>query len=463
MVKDMGSFFNKRLTRREALRTLGTAAAMSFLLPGKDNHAFSAKARPNIVFILSDDHRWDALSCKGHPFIKTPNLDKLAAEGVLFENAFVTSSLCSPSRASFLTGQYAHTHGVKNNLTHWNDDNVTFLEILKGAGYDTAFIGKWHMPGRLPELRGVDRFITFTVQGGQGRYFDCPLIVDGKKVPSRKSYITEELTDYGIEFMAQKRNKPFCLFLSHKAVHHQFKPPPELDGLYDQEQLNLPKEADSWVAMTGGQIWAGVVGPIEPHYRNYCEAIVALDQQIGRVIGEIHRLGITDNTIIVYAGDNGYFWGEHHLVDKRWAYEESIRIPFIVRYPEIVENPGTTSRQMVLNIDVAPSLLDLAGIPVLNSMAGKSLLPILKNRKTAWRKAWLYEYFKDFPYNVPEMNAVRTEQYIYIDYEGRKKDELFNVASDPLETRNLMDTPEGRQALPGLKRMLEDLKKGKRL
>ena len=142
--------------------------------------------KPNIVFILTDDHRWDFMSCAGHPFVKTPSLDRLASQGVLFSNAFVTSALCSPSRASFLTGLYAHTHGVQNNLTPWKDENVTFLELFKKAGYDTAFIGKWHMPGRLPKLRGVDLFVTFTIQGGQGRYWNCPLIVNGIETPSRK-------------------------------------------------------------------------------------------------------------------------------------------------------------------------------------------------------------------------------------------------------------------------------------
>jgi N-acetylglucosamine-6-sulfatase len=226
--------------------------------------------RPNIIFILSDDHRWDYLSCLGHPFLKTPNMDRLAREGMLFSNAFVTTSLCSPSRASFLTGQYAHTHGVRNNLTVWRNENVTFMELLKEAGYDTAFMGKWHMPGQLPQLRGVDQFITFTVQGGQGRYFDCPLIVDGAEAPSRKPYITEELTDYALEFIGKERENPFCLYLSHKAVHHQFLPPPELDHLYDDVELPLPKEADSWITMTRGNTYAGLFGPLERHWRNYC-------------------------------------------------------------------------------------------------------------------------------------------------------------------------------------------------
>ncbi|HWU39035.1 MAG TPA: sulfatase-like hydrolase/transferase, partial [Candidatus Acidoferrum sp.] len=176
--------------------------------------------RPNIIFILSDDHRWDAMSGAGHPFLKTPNLDRLSSEGVHFRNAFVTTSLCSPSRASILTGQYAHTHGVVTNHTPWKESQTTFMEGLKTAGYETAFIGKWHMPGEeLPRLRGLDRFVTFTKEGGQGVYYDCPLIIDGVETERPGKYITEDLTDLALSFIEQKRERPFFLYLAHKAVH----------------------------------------------------------------------------------------------------------------------------------------------------------------------------------------------------------------------------------------------------
>ena len=186
---------------------------------GQERHHAQSRL-PNIVFILSDNQRWDFMGCAGHPFVETPNLDRLASEGILFSNAFVTTSLCSPSRASFLTGQYAHTHGVRDNLTPWNDENRTFFELLKEAGYESAFIGKWHMPGPLPEAqRSRSLRNSFTAQKGQGQYFDCPLVVDGVEKPSRKPYITEELTDYALDFVSKPREGPFCLVLSHKAVH----------------------------------------------------------------------------------------------------------------------------------------------------------------------------------------------------------------------------------------------------
>jgi N-acetylglucosamine-6-sulfatase len=454
------------MTRRSALKTLGAFSALGFMGPLFRSSAFaqvSRGKRPNILFILSDDHRWDFLSSTGHPFLQTPGLDRLARQGILFSNAFVTTALCSPSRASFLTGQYAHTHGVRNNLTTWNDDNVTFLERIKNAGYDTAFIGKWHMPGRLPHLRGVDHFATFTAQAGQGQYWNCPILVDGVERPSRKPYITEELTDLALAFIEKPRENPFCLYLAHKAVHHDFSPPPDLAHLYDDWKAPLPKEADPWVTSTRGAMWAGTLGPLESLYKNYCRVVVALDREIGRLLNRLDELDLAEDTVVVYAGDNGYFWGEHRLVDKRWAYEESIRIPFIVRHPRLIPYAGRRAEQMVLNIDLAPTLLELAGLPVPGDMEGQSFLPVLESPRVKGRKAWLYEYFKDFPYNVPEIKAVRTGQHMYIEYEGGRTPELYDVITDPREKSNLIMTPEGSRLLPELRGMLQALKKGERL
>jgi N-acetylglucosamine-6-sulfatase len=416
-----------------------------------------------VVFILSDDHRWDFLSCAGHPFVETPHLDRLADQGVRFTNAFVTTSLCSPSRASFLTGMYAHTHGVRNNLTPWNDANVTFLELLKAVGYDTAFIGKWHMPGRLPRLRGVDHFVTFTAQGGQGQYWDCPLIVDGAPEPSRRPYITEELTDRALVFVERRRRNPFCLFLSHKAVHHEFSPPRDLALLYEGRKPPLPREADPWVTSTRGAIWAGTLGHLRTLYLNYARVVVALDREIGRLLRRLEELGMAQDTVIVYAGDNGYFFGEHRLVDKRWAYEEAIRIPLIVRCPGLIPDPGRQAPQMVLNIDLAPTLLELAGAAPHRVMEGESFLPILRSAAAPGRRAWLYEYFKDFPYNAPETRAVRTDRHVYMEFMGRRTPEMYDVLQDPRQRNNLMGTPQGARLLPQLKGMLEALKRGDRL
>ena len=419
---------------------------------------FGAEKKPNIIFILSDDHRWDAMGNMGHPFIQTPSLDRLAQEGIRFNNAFVTTPLCSPSRASFLTGQYPHRHGVKNNLTPWDDRNVTFLELLKKAGYKTAFIGKWHMPGRLPDIQGraVDRFVTFTVSGGQGIYYDCPLIIDGKLQERKGKYLTEDLTDLALEFMNREKEGPFCIYLAHKAVHQPFWPSPEVRKLYEDIDVSrhLQPEYHSWVSMMRGSWYYGMLGNVEQFYRDYCRTITAMDKQIGRILAELDKLGIADHTMIVYAGDNGIFWGEKQLIDKRWPYEEATRIPFIVRYPAGTKAGGRKSDAMVLNVDLAPTLLDAAGLPVPDSMQGKSFKPLLENRDEPPREFIHLEYYKDFPYRVPEYDAVRTEKFLYVEYRGRKKPELFDIQKDPRTLYDIIETPEGKRALPGLKERL---------
>lgn len=455
--------FHDSMTRREILSLAGGALASagisSLALPSS---LALGKRRPNIIFVLTDDHRYDCMGAAGHPFLKTPNMDRLAREGVLFENAFVTTSLCSPSRASFLTGQYASRHGVRNNFTKWSDQNVTFLELLKNSGYDTAFIGKWHMPGGgLPNLRGVDLFVSFTRKDGQGDYYNCPLFVNHRPVPNRTPYITEELTEYALDFIKQKRKRPFCLYLSHKAVHHDWKPPKHLAGLYKNEKLDfLAPESDRWNTWSGINWLEGTMGSMHAVYKRYCECISSVDEQLGRVIRLLEEMRILDDTIIVYAGDNGYIWGEHRLYAKHYPYEESIRIPFIVRAPGIVRDPGRRARQMALNIDLAPTLLEIAGARAPGSMQGVNLAPVLASARARGRESWMYEIFKDFPFGgrVPPCRAVRTEHYKYIEWEACRKPELYDLKEDPRELKNILDTARGRKMLPSLEKELSRLK-----
>jgi len=448
----------KRCRSLFPLILLVTGLLLTGLLPGRVCAA--AINPPNMIFVLTDDHRWDALSAMGHPFLQTPHLDRLANEGILFENAFVTTSLCSPSRASFLTGQYAHTHGVVTNHTPWDNRNVTFLEQLNAAGYETAFIGKWHMPGDgLPALRGVDRFVSFTREGGQGVYYDCPLIIDGVETARPGRYITEDLTDLALDFITRERRKPFCLYLSHKAVHFGFRPPPHLKGRYRDVDLKLPPESDPWIPYTNGHPFVGAIFPLDFLYRNYCETVVSVDEQVGRLLAALDAMDIAENTIVIYAGDNGHFWGEHGLYDKRLAYEESIRIPFIVRYPGLIRDPGRRARQMVLNIDLAPTLLELAGIVPPTAIQGRSLVPILEDAATPGRTAWLYEHFPVFPIPIPGITAIRTANYKYVEYqEDLRPRELFDLTKDPREQTNLIQTPAGMTQADILKRELERLK-----
>ncbi len=454
-----------KITRRDILKTAGMTLAGSLLGPLMPTNGFSSSKKPNIVFILSDDHRWNHLGIKGHPWIQTPNLDRMAQEGVLFSNAFCTTSLCSPSRASFITGQYVHHHGVKNNLHVWNNDNQTVLEHLKMGGYNTAFIGKWHMPGPLPELRGVDRFITFTARTGQGLYHDCPLIIDGVETERKGTYITEDLTDYAIDFIRQEKDNPFCLYLAHKAPHGPFITPPDVgENLYRDESIDhLPKKAHAFSGMANGEIYGMGLGTVESKYKKYSRLISSVDLQVGRVMDELDCLGIADNTILVYTTDNGLLVGENGHFDKRWAYDQCLRLPFIVRYPNGIKNPGRQSNEMVLNIDVAPFILDMAGLPISEHMDGISFRTVLQDRETNLRDSFLYEFYKDFPpYTVPDIDAVRTRQYLYVEYnQSRWEPELFDVHTLSENPLNMLETTEGQKALPELKQLLEQYRKEK--
>jgi N-acetylglucosamine-6-sulfatase len=433
----------KKVTRRTAMTTLAGLA----LAAGSGTRAVASATRPNIIFILSDDHRYDAFGFMDKPWLKTPHFDRLAREGVHFRNSFVTTSLCSPSRASFLTGQYAHCHGVTHNLTPWREGNITFLEILHARGYRAAFIGKWHMPGKsLPDLVGegkLDRMVSFTAWGGQGLYQDCPLIVDGQPT-KRSGYITDVLTQYALEFLDTSGPGPFCLFLSHKAVHYDFIP----------------------AAVHEGELAGAPLHPLEPNPRNlplgamhvpqrmnfeknqqrYYETLLGVDDSVGELLRWLDDRSLAENTILIYQGDNGYFWGEHGLIDKRYAYEEGIRVPHLLRFPRLVTEGGQKRKEMVLNIDLAPTLLEAAGVEVPVMMQGWSYLPLLAPAQPLpWRRSWLYEYFSDPGFPHPSIRAVRTPEWKLITYPGQDKrfpPEMYHLATDPAERRDLGADPQ---------------------
>jgi N-acetylglucosamine-6-sulfatase len=413
---------------------------------------------PNVVVILSDDHGHDFMGNAGHAFVETPSLDRLAAEGVRFRNAFVTSSLCSPSRASFLTGQDPERHGVFNNFTPWNDGNRTFFEHLKRAGYRTAFIGKWHMPGGLPDLRGVDEFVTFTAAGGQGLYVDCPLVVNRREEPSRRRYIAEELTDRALAFVEAHRDEPFVLYLSHKNVHYPFRPDDPEQGRYADAPFELPPDAEhDWIGMTRSQYVHIGLQPLSETVRQYAAAVTSMDRQIGRVLDAIDGWGLSERTLVLYTSDNGQLFGEHGLIDKRWAYEPSIRIPLLLRYPPLTGSGATTLDAMVLNLDLAPTLLDLAELPVPDAMQGRSLLPLLGDPQAPWRDAFLYRYFFEAPYVTPTLEAVRTDRYKLVRY-AHGETELFDLLDDPDEHRNLATNESRPEWATDLERRLTELR-----
>lgn len=326
---------------------------------------FAESKRPNIVFFLTDDHRYDALGFMGHPFLKTPNLDRLKEGGVHLENAFVTTSLCSPSRASILTGQYAHRHRVVDNYHEVDRSLVFFPQYLQESGYETAFIGKWHMGDENTPQRGFDHWAAFRGQGtyypdGHGTSRVVPqnnyegYNINGKQVP-QKGYITDELTDMSIDWMNERKekNKPFFLYVSHKGVHADFVPRDEDRDIYQKKPWTPPKNSvDTAETRKGKPMWlinqrnsrhgADFGYNLEDfdlgfYYKRYCEAFIPIDDAVGRMLDHLEKIGELDNTIFCYMGDNGFMFGDFGLIDKRLAYEPSIRVPMLMKLPKSVK------------------------------------------------------------------------------------------------------------------------------
>ena len=409
----------------------------------------------NVIFVLVDDLRFDALGMMGHPWLETPNLDALAKRGVHLRNAFVTTALCSPSRASILTGQYAHRHRVVDNNNPIPPGTTFFPQYLKKAGYDTAFIGKWHMGGESDAPQpGFDRWVSFR---GQGTYLPSKngLNVDGKPVPQR-GYITDELTDYAVDWLkARPADRPFFLYLSHKAVHADFVPAERHKGRYDAKPFVQPDTmADTPANYDGKPMWVrnqrnswhGVDFPyhsaldIASYYRRYAETLLAVDDSMGRIVQLLRDRGLLDSTIVVFMGDNGFAFGEHGLIDKRTAYDVSMRVPLLMAGGGLPA--GRTVDDVVANIDIAPTVLEAAGLTP-PAMDGRSFLPLVRGERIPWREALLYEYYweRNFP-QTPAMHAVRGARYKYIRYYGLwDTDELYDLQADRLEKRNLVRDP----------------------
>lgn len=425
----------------------------------------------NIILILTDDHRYDALGfMKGQPFLETPHLDALARGGVHMKNACVTTALCSPSRASILTGLYAHRHRVVDNNHPVPAGTTFFPQYLQHAGYETAFIGKWHMGGEGDDPQpGFDHWVSFR---GQGTYLPSPdgLNVDGRRVP-QKGYITDELTDYALDWLSgRKGDKPFFLYLSHKGVHSEFIPAERHLGRYRNATFVPPKTmtptperrelTPMWVQNQRNS-WHGADFPyhsalnIAEYYKRYAKTLLSVDESVGRVMESLRARGLLDATLILYMGDNGFAFGEHGLIDKRTAYEESMRVPMLLHCPELFRG-GTAVEAVVANIDVAPTLLEAAGLQAPGSMDGRSFLPLAQGRDVPWRGALLYEYYweRNFPH-TPTMHALRNARYKYIRYYGIWDiDELFDLKEDPLEENNLSRSPRHRQVVADLNRRL---------
>ncbi len=447
----------------------------------------------NVVFILSDDHRYDYMGFMGKvPWLKTPNMDRMAAEGAHIKNAFVTTSLCSPSRASILTGLYSHTHKVVDNSAPLPEGLVFFPQYLQQAGYQTAFFGKWHMGNDSGDPQpGFNHWEGFK---GQGEYYNPRLNTNGKWIQYKDStYATDLLTQHAIDFIKKevKENKPFFVYLSHKAVHDNFSPAKRHKGMYKGKPLVIPesfntpkygiKQLPSKNPKTGKpasgkeyygdnmmpnwvknqrESWHGVDysyhgRPWQDQVINYCETLMGVDESIGAVLDYLKEAGLDQNTLVIYMGDNGFAWGEHGLIDKRQFYEESVRVPMLARCPELFKG-GQVLEKMVQNVDIAPTILETAGMKKPDNMVGGSFIPLLQGKEIPWRNRIFYEYYWEHEYpQTPTMHGVRTDRYKYIRYQGVwDTNEFYDLKEDPNEMHNLIAKPELQDTI---KRLNHDL------
>jgi N-acetylglucosamine-6-sulfatase len=480
-----GSMFSS--PRALGLPILLAALAFAACAPASERQtrAIPPTRPPNLVVVLVDDMRWDEMRVAGHPFIETPHMDRLAREGARFLNAFATTPLCSPSRANFLTGQYAHTNGILDNTARPSHSLPTFPLALAGAGYETAFFGKWHMGNDDTPRPGFSHWVGMA---GQGEAVNPVLNVDGQR-RSSSGYVTDILTDYAVNFIQRPRTAPFLVYLAHKAIH------PNITQRDDGSTVEIPGQPGGFVAAerhrgrylgrpmprrpnalgppTGKPALLRKIDDLPPlglstrtsdeEMRGRLEMLLAVDESLGRILETLERAGQLDNTVVVFTSDHGYFYGEHGLsVERRLAYEETIRIPLLVRYPRAVP-AGRTPAELVLSIDLAPTLLEWANVHASPAMQGRSLVPLIAGERTGWRSSFLIEYYTDtvFP-RVRNMGyvAVRSERHKLIHYlELDNMDEFYGLDADPYEQRNLIADPAAASALAAMRAELDRLMK----
>jgi len=424
--------------------------------------AIAENKKMNVIFILTDDHRYDFMGFIGKiPWLKTPNIDALANGGAYFKNAFVTTSLCSPSRASILTGQYSHVHTIVDNIAAEPKNLIYFPQYLQQVGYQTSFFGKWHMGEDDDSPRkGFNHWESFK---GQGVYYNPKLNINGKSIQFKDStYITDLLTNHALQWLKMHDTaKPFFLYLSHKAVHAPVTPAKRHLGLYANQKYKLPPtfyqtlndayKLLNWPEWVKNQrySWHGVDFIYHTHQnveeivQTYCETLMAVDESVGSILNYLKDNGLEQNTIVIYMGDNGFSFGEHGLIDKRHFYEESVKVPFLVYAPGLFKG-GQTISKMVQNIDIAPTILELAGLKKPDNMPGNSFTKLLKGDSAVWRNKIFYEYFWEYDFPMtPTVFGIRTDKFKLIKYYGIwDSNELYDLENDPNEMYSLIEKPE---------------------
>jgi arylsulfatase A-like enzyme len=434
-------------------RGLLASAAPAFLKGAPD------RRRPNLLFLLTDDHRWDALGCMGHPFLKTPNLDRLAAGGALFENNFCSTAICMTSRASIFTGLLEPSHGISSFQKPFSADQMarTYPAMLRAAGYRTGFIGKYGVGAKLPE----NAFDFMEAFPGQGHYY--------QKKNGQFIHLTALQQDHALRFLeGNPAGQPFNLSVSFKAPHVQDEDPnqflydPADESMYADVTVGAPpaSEMRHFEALPpflqnseGRNRWKlqfDTPGKYQRMTKGYYRLLTEVDRMIGNVVEALRKSGQLDNTVIVFTGDNGYFLGEHGLSHKWYLYEESVRTPLIVWDGRAVRRRGLRRKEMSLNIDIAPTLLRFAGLEPPPSMQGRDLAPLLGGGKPAWRKEWFYSHLFEHKL-IPRSEGIRTERWAYIRWLDHNREQLFDIQRDPHNTADLAGQGQHARTLEALR------------
>ena len=500
----------KQMSRREFVKTLGVMAGSAGAMSLGAGCASLGSARtpshrrPNIIFIMSDDHASHALSCYGSKVNKTPNLDRIANEGMRFTNAFCTNSICGPCRAVILTGKYSHLNGFKDNGSKFDGSQQTFPKLLQQAGYQTAMIGKWHLK---TDPTGFD---YWNVLPGQGAYYNPAMIEMGQR-KKYTGYVTDIITDHALNWLKERAaDKPFCLMYHHKAPHRRWEPGPDHLTMYDDTMIPEPdtlfddysgrgraaKEQDMSIekTMTKNDLkltpmkrltpeqkakWDAAYGPKNEAFRNanlqgkdlvrwkyqrymkdYLRCIASVDDNVGRMLDYLDESGLAKDTVVVYTADQGFYLGDHGWFDKRFMYEESLRMPLLVRYPQEIR-AGSVNKEIVLNLDFGETFLDYAGVPVPEDMQGRSLRSLLGGRTPKdWRTSTYYHYY-EYPavHSVKRHYGVRTKRYKLIHfYHDIDEWELYDLKKDPQEMRSVYGDPKYADVVKELKAELTRLR-----
>jgi len=490
-----------------------------FLTGCADRQSSEESSQPNIIFIFTDDHAEQAISAYGSVINQTPNIDRLADEGMIFKNAFCTNSICAPSRAVIQTGKHSHLNGVIDNIEVFDSAQVTFPKLLRAGGYQIAMIGKWHLKS---EPVGFD---YWKVLPGQGNYYNPDFRTpEGRE--RIEGYVTDIITDLSLEWLKNGRDKtkPFLLMSQHKAPHRPWLPGPDYLDMYDDVEIPEPEtlfddysnrasgakiqemEIDrhmrfSWDLKVirdphdslGLRVWeqrkkrftpdqlAAWNAAYEPKNKTFLEAnlegkelvrwkyqryikdylrcIASVDDNIGRLLDYLDESGLAENTVVIYSSDQGFYLGEHGWFDKRWMYEESLHMPFIVKWPGVIA-PGSVNSDMVQNLDFAETFLDMAGLQIPAEMQGRSLVPILRGQTPDdWRTSIYYHYY-EYPgaHMVQKHNGVRTNRYKLINYYELGEKELFDLETDPKEMKSVYNDPEYAKIQTQLENELAGLK-----